>query len=1155
MIALAVVVFGVLSLTRLPMDLMPEISYPTITVRTQYPGAAPEDVEDRISRRLEQALSVVRDLRRISSVSRAESSDVILEFAWDTDLKAALQDIREKLDQTFLPDDAERPTVLRYDPSLDPVLQIGVVADMDPRVLRILTEEEIERRLETVPGVAAVRVGGGLEEEIQIEVDEELIRSRDVSLAEISQRLAEENLDQASGLLREGDVSYVVRTRNELTSLEDIARIPIRRQGESVIRLGEVARVLSTHKEQKVITRIGGRPAVKVEIYREAGANIVALAERVKERLYGNPKQRRQLERWRKQQAEIYEQGLTGDSDDVQAEDESAEKKQGWGGGSGLVGRPNFVGAYLPPGVETSVLSDQSTFIEGSIQDLLQTALLGGVLAVMILFFFLGRLAYTVVVALSIPFSIVATFAPMHIGGISLNIMSLGGLALGVGMLVDSSIVVLESIFRKQKEDGLAPLEAAMHGASEVGGAVLASTLTTIAVFFPIVFVEGVAGQVFRDQALTVVFSLVASLVAALTLIPTLAARLIGTRGRRQSLKSLYWVPGTWLKELRWFFQKPLRVVSFVLLLPLIIAYALLRLGADLIGLLLTAAYACLLLIGRVLFAVFGGIGKLLVAVPLKLFGKFFEVVERAYVLLIRSALRLRWAVVALACVSLVLGYLGLGGLGGELIPSVAQGEFTLRIQYPVGTPLATTARRVAEFEDKLADISEVASVATTVGADPEDIDAATEGEHTARIQVRLERSREKTSVVEQRVLNQVEQIFTGVSDYSYEVQRPVLFSFKTPIEVEIKGRDLERLRETTLEIVAELEGMPSLRDVRTNVARGNPEVHLRPNRDKLAKYDVTSSQISNVISSKNTGMVATRYRQGDRKVDVRVQVAPEDRASVEHLLELVIAPRPGGGSLTLEDLVDDWEIREGPAEIRRIDQQRATIVSADLRGIDLASVADSIQSRVFGNVSLPPDVNVEVGGQKKEMEKSQASLLGALLLAVFLVYVVMASQFESFLQPFIILFTIPLAVVGVVGTLGLAGLSLSIMSFIGMIVLAGIVVNNAIVLIDLVNRLRKDGLSVQEALVEAGRRRLRPILMTTMTTVLGMVPLTGFLSQIPHDPALDFIFGSGAGAEIRAPLAYTVIGGLLSSTLLTLVVIPVVYSLFSRGSREEVVA
>lgn len=1145
MIATAIVVFGAISLSRLPMDLMPEISYPTVTIRAAYPGAAPEDVEDRVARRLEQSLSVVKGVQRVTSVSKAESADVILEFVWGTDVKAAVQDIREKLDQTFLPDEVERPTILRYDPRLDPVLQVGIVGvGWEPRMLRQLVEEEVERPLETVAGVAAVRVRGGLEEEIRVEVDESKTRSRGIAIADIAQRLAEENLDQAAGLLREGNVSYIVRTRNEMSTLEEMESLPLRRDGDSVVRLGDVATVTAHHRKETVITRIAGEPAILVEVYREADANIVTLAEKVKERLQGTAQQRRQLKKWRAQGPNDYVGSILedekSDGDDAATEDPDEATSASLAGESDSkrVRRPDFIGARLPESVDQTVLSDQSTFIGGAIGDLRQTAILGALIAMLVLYAFLGRVLLTAIVALSIPFSVVATFAPMHLGGISLNIMSLGGLALGVGMLVDSSIVVLEAIFR-QREVGSDPVTAAIDGASQVGGAVFASTLTTIAVFFPIVFVEGVAGQVFRDQALTVIYSLLASLVASLTLVPALAARVPDRQHR-----ALGGERSQYFTELTLFpIERPTGLGSLILF-PLRVLYYVGVLFIELTLLFMQGCYFLFCLVVQCIGGVAAWVGGKLAALPKRAVAAVIRMVEAIYVRVLRGALRHRGIVLLLGALSLWGAYALSGRVGSELIPSVAQGELDVAVRYRVGTPVLATAEFVRPLERSIAAIPGVRSVSATIGVDPEDVEAGDVGEHTARLRLRLQAGVESPEAVERRVIDRLEEILRGVT---HEVSRPVLFSFKTPIEVEIRGHDLEQLSTLAGAVSERLVVIGGLRDVRSNIARGHPECHLFPDREKMALYGVTSRQLADVLRRKNVGEVATLYRSNDRKVDVRVQVDERDRSSLQELLTLVVVPRENGGGWTVNDLIHGYEFRAGPSEIRRIGQQRAAVVSASLSGLDLGRVSDRIESDIYESVELPAEFDIAVGGQKTEMEKSRASLLGALALAIFLVYVVMASQFESLLQPLIILFTIPLAAAGVMLTLTLTGTTLSVISFIGMIVLAGIVVNNAIVLIDLVNQLRGDGATIYDALVEAGRRRLRPILMTTLTTVLGMVPLTGMLGSIPHPESLEFIFGTGQGAEIRAPLAYTVMGGLMSSTLLTLVVIPVVYSLFCR--------
>ncbi|MFQ5653610.1 MAG: efflux RND transporter permease subunit, partial [Planctomycetota bacterium] len=720
-----------------------------------------------------------------------------------------------------------------------------------------------------------------------------------------------------------------------------------------------------------------------------------------------------------------------------------------------------------------------------------------------------------------------------------------------------------EAIFRRRQE-GLPGLRAAIEGATDVGGAVLASTLTTVAVFFPIVFVEGMAGQVFRDQALTVVFSLLASLIVALTLIPMLAARFGGGgpgAGAGRAARLPYW-RFRWRQRVRAYWKgsggtpRPRKQqVLIVIMLPAAVAYLLLALIVELVGALLYTLYLAFATAIRAVGRGLGGGAGLLTRAPLRLFQAAYERVEAIYLRLIDRALRRRGVVFAIVFITLAGALLCSRMLGSELIPGVARGEFVLHLSAPVGSPLASTEARVREIERRLQGIPGIASLATTVGVDPEDVESSGEGEHSARVHVRLERRREKMADLETRVLSDLHSIVVEFPDLDSKVTRPALFSFRTPFEVEIRGHKLAALRRISDEVRQLLEGLPdALTDVRSSVARGSPEYHLYPDREKMSRYGVTSEQIAGALRRKNMGEVATRYRRDDRRLDVRVQLEEQDRASIGRLLSLVVAPRDDGGGWTLEDLVERWEVREGPAEIRRVGRQRAAVISADLAGLDLGRVAESIEERILSEIRLPPDVSIEVTGQKKEMERSQGSLIEALLLAVFLVYVVMASQFESLLQPFIILFTIPLAAVGVMGTLWATATPLSMMAFIGMIMLAGIVVNNAIVLLDQINRLRREGYRPREAIIEGGRRRLRPILMTTLTTVLAMVPLTGVLAQVPHDPSLDFILGTGQGAEIRAPLALTVIGGLLSSTLLTLVVIPVVTSLVlrERGRGDE---
>ena len=509
MVVLAVAVFGYVSYQQLPLNMMPDISYPTLTVRTEYPDTAPEEVENLISRPIEQRLGVVSNLVGITSISRPGMSDVILEFGWDTDMNDAVQTVRENLDRLNLPRGVNRPLILRYDPTQDPIMRVGIYGNENMYALRYIAEEEIKQELEALKGVAAARVKGGLEEEIRVEISERQLALMGLNINTINRRLQEENVNLAGGSLLDGQTQYLVRTLNEFRTIDEIANLVVGDRNNIEIRVKDVGQVYRTHKEREIITRVNGVESVEIEIFKEADANIVATAQRVRDRLFGTP-----------EQLAYIEQLKAGEIEEAAANDRREQVRQF----VQMKEMTSFIAFTLPENVDMEMLSDQSTFIESSVNEVKQTALIGGLLAILVLYIFLRNPSHTAIVGLAIPISIVATFAPMNIFGVSLNIMSLGGLALGIGMLVDNAIVVLESIFRC-REEGDDMISATIRGTGEVGGAVFASTLTTVAVFFPIVFVEGVAGQIFGDMALTVVFSLLASLGVALFFIPMLASR------------------------------------------------------------------------------------------------------------------------------------------------------------------------------------------------------------------------------------------------------------------------------------------------------------------------------------------------------------------------------------------------------------------------------------------------------------------------------------------------------------------------------------------------------------------------------------------------------------------------------------------------------
>ncbi|HVS62043.1 MAG TPA: efflux RND transporter permease subunit [Thermoanaerobaculia bacterium] len=1146
MLFLAAVVFGALSYRRLPVTLMPELSYPTLTVRTEYPGAAPEEVENDVSRRIEESLGVVGGLRKMSSISRAGVSDVVLEFSWDTDMSQAMQDTLERLDLVFLPDEAERPLILRFDPSLDPVLELSLAGDGERfegdeglRRLRRLAELQVKRALEPIKGVAAVRVRGGLEEEIHVLLDAEQLRRTGIPAQRVIERLGQENINVAGGTLKEGRTEFMVRTVNEYTGLEQIRKTIVARFDGRDVRIEDLGEVVRSNKEREILTRTDGAESVQLDVYKEADANMVALAKEVRARV---GELDLEAERRREQGAESTEAGA----------------------GPGGRGRPNAglradAGGvasqlYRQEGAVLSVVADRSTFIAGSIRDVRDTAVLGGLLAVVVLFLFLRNLVSTLIVAVSIPISLLITFAPMGSLGVSLNIMSLGGLALGIGMLVDSSIVVLESIFRC-RDEGDDLVASAVRGVGEVRSAVIASILTSIAVFIPMVFIEGIAGEAFGDLGLAVVISLLASMGVALLFIPMLASRrgwsapsaaearagwreLAAWRVLRADLTSAKdWAQrGGGARGLRQA-ARALAVLFFVLRFAL--STVLEVVGKLILALVLGISF----LLGRFVWPALRFVFGWLTRGPLQVTSSLLEGLNRLYEPLLRRALAWPAPVLLVVVGTVAASWAMLRQLDTELLPEVRQGEITFEVTLPVGTPVEETERILRPVEDVLLDESEsgaqIESVLVTYGFNPTTSQSSDEGEHTARFKLLLA---DATAEVEDRVVARLRSVFEELPDVESRVTRPVLFSFKTPIEVEIHGDELVQLRRTAADVEDLLGRLPELADVETTLVAGAPEVQIVYDRELLMRYGLDISQVAQLVRNQIKGFEATLYNLKDRRIPIFVRLEEADRRSTEDLETMVVNPgedRP----ITLAS-VADVSLGEGPSEVRRVDSRRVALLRANLGDASLGAAVARIEE-ALGAYDWPSGTTFLVSGQSQEWERSRASLWLALGLSVFLVYVIMAAQFESLLHPLVIMFTIPLAFFGTVATLYLLEVNLSIVVFLGMIMLAGIVVNNAIVLVDYVNTLKARGLERVEAIVTAGLVRLRPILMTTATTVLGLLPMA---------------LGFGEGAEIRTPMALAVIGGLLASTALTLVVIPVIYSLvdgfqerlLSWGSSEQ---
>jgi HAE1 family hydrophobic/amphiphilic exporter-1 len=1117
MVFLSVTVFGLLSYSRLPVTLMPELSYPTLTIRTEYPGAAPEEVENDISRPIEEQVGVINGLQRLSSVSRAGLSDVVLEFTWDTKMSDATQGVLEKMDQVLLPTEAERPLLLQFDPSLDPVMELSVAGtgnlysgDAGLRRLRRLSELQIKRKLEPIKGVAAVRIRGGLEEEIHVNLEEDQLRRTGLSIQNVINRLAQENINVAGGKLKEGRTEYLVRTINEYESIDQIGDTIVATMDGRDVRVKDIGTVSWSNRDREILTRTDGSESVQIEVYKEGDANIVSLAKRVKEALGPYDP-----EAW-----------------DAEA---AAPPAPIMGEGAGRGGPPQKASAgglsramYEQENIHLQVVADRSLFIESSINEVRSTAILGGLLAVIVLFVFLRNYSSTMIVAISIPISLFITFAPLNIFGVSLNIMSLGGLALGIGMLVDSSIVVLESIFRC-REEGDATEPAAVRGTAEVKGAVIASTLTSIAVFLPMVFVEGIAGQAFNDLGLAVVFSLLAATMVALYFIPMLASRgglqldSFRSGGGRRWLHfvSLSQFVESWSTTRVWL--KPLLFPWFML--RLLIALVLETFGKIILLFFSATSW----IVYRVLRPLISNTVKYLMWLPLKIFGGLMNMAQGVYPSLLKSALRHAWFVMVVFAFCIWVTYSLGTKMASELLPEVHQGEFTVEVSLPIGTPIERTDEILAVVEAGiLEDREHIKTMILTVGYDPANSKRSDEGEHTAQFRVLLDSAGDPA--LEQLVIDRIRNRLAAVPDMDARVTRPVLFSSKTPIEVEVIGDDLVALKIQADRVQAVMETMPEVADVESTLRTGAPEVQIIYDRQKITRYGLNIQSVANLVRNKVKGFEATRFNMKDRRVPIIVRLEALDRESVQNITGLIV--NPGADRPIPLSAVAVVTVGEGPSEVRRIDSRRTAVLAANLGSGALSSAVAAIERRLNRDVEWAPGTTFQVSGQNVEWERSRKSLVLALLLSVFLVYVIMAAQFESFVQPFIIMLTIPLAFFGSLLLLFLMGVSLSIVVFLGMIMLAGIVVNNAIVLVDYINTLRARGSELVEAVQTAGSVRLRPILMTTATTVLGLTPMA---------------LGLGDGAEIRTPMALAVIGGLMTSTALTLIIIPTFYVLIAR--------
>lgn len=1020
MLSLAVCILGAIAVTRLPVDLLPEVDFPRITIVTRYDGVGPQEIENLLTRPVERAVSTIDGVTALEGESAEGLSRVQLQFDWGTDLDSAVNDVRAELDRirAQLPEDADQPIVLKFDISATPVASLGLSGAGDPRRLRYLADEILTRRLERIPGIASVQVNGGRVRELRVELDLASLVALGVTGEQVVQALANDNRNVSAGDMADSGKEVLIRTVGELTSVEDIENALVtRRSGRSndgrdlpnasgrPVFVRDVAKVSDTFQEIKSEQWVDGQPGIVMRVSKQSGANTVSVVAQL--------------------HAELAQ---------INAEYE---------------GRARVI-----------VVNDSAQYIKSSITNVRESAIEGSILAVIVLLLFLRSISATFVIALAIPFSMLATFALMYFADYSLNLISFGGLALGIGMLIDNAIVILENIYRK-REEGLSPHDAAVEGAREVTAPVIAGTLTTIAVFAPVLFLAGFAGVFFAEMAMVVVFSNICALVVALTVVPTLAARLLARPPRPR-----------------------------------------------------------------------GAAGIL---APLE---RAFGALDNAYVRSLHYVLRQRVLVVAASLV-LALGAVRLVSfVHVELMPQTDEGLVDLDFEMPVGTPVERTREIVHELERRIRAVVKPEEIANIVSSAGPDNPYRPGGGHEGEVEVTLvpvsNRDRGGAELVEV-----MREAASGLPDVKIRIrqrttnplQRFMRGSQGERLVVEIRGHDLEQSAALAKQVEDVMKRVSGIADVRVDRDEGLEERTIAVNSATAADLGLTRADIARTLETYVLGKVATRLRDGGDEFDIRVMLRTEDRAHTSQLGALPILSARGVVPLSSVARIG---VQRGPGSIAREGQERRLSIIAGIGDRPLGAVVKDLEV-ALADVERPAGFSIVIAGEAQQQAGTFDGLTVGIWLAILLVFAVMAVQFESVRYPLLVMIAVPFGFVGIVATLALTGTTFSLNAFLGAIVLVGIATNNAIVLVDAANLLRAEGYDPYAAIVEAGRRRLRPILMTTLTTALAMLPIALAL---------------GEGSEIQAPLARVVLGGLLVSTLITLFLLPVLYVMTERRAK-----
>jgi len=1018
MIFAAVLALGLVSLGRLNPELFPNITFPVATVITSYTGVGSEDMEKLISKPIEGAVSTITGIEEVTSINSEGTSVVLIKFNWGTNMDVASSDIREKLDLVtgFLPKDATDPLIFKFDVTSQPIMFAGISSDkLNLAQLQKLSEDEIEPYLERIDGIASVSTIGGRKREIQVQIDRSKIEAYGLSPAMVMGVIGSENISSPGGEIDEDKTTRLIRTVGEFTSVDQIEKVVVSYRDGAPIYVRDVAGIVDTFGEKKSVVLIGGKPSVSFFVQKQADANTVRVAANA-----------------------------------TKAIDELGKKYEG---------QASF-----------SIVSDNSKFISDSLRNITSSALIGALLAVIILFFFLYSIRSVIIIGIAIPISVIATFSIMDVAGVSLNIISMAGLALGIGMLVDSAIVVLENTYR-HREEGEERRKAASNGASEVAIAIIASTLTTLSVFLPVIFVPGIAGVLFKDQALTVSFSLAAALIVSLTLVPLLCSRFLklDTEDRKPGLMlNVVNRLHSYRVKMDEFYQKPLQW--------------------------------CLK--------------------------------HRKFMII---------AVVVAFLSSLSLFY-PLRFIGTEFTPNTDEGEISFQLETATGTRLEVTETAAKEAERIVREVggNDLESTYISFGSG-EGITALFSGGGSNAITIRamLKDLNERERPQEEIENEMRDKLLTIPGLRTLNADSAIISSLGfggSPINVEIYGYDRQIAKDLADKIKKMIEDVPGATGIQTSLSETSPELHIEVDRDKAYSLGLNVANIASTVQTNVLGATATRFREGSDEYDVVVRLKEDDRLTRDDIYNIPIVS-PMMTQVALRNIADIKQA-EGSVTIQRKNQERFVTVTGKLRGRDMGSVNRDIQAGL-DSMPIPPGFTVAMGGSASDMTESFKWLGFALIGALFLVYAIMASLYESFLTPFIIMFTFPLGIIGISWTFFLTGTIFSLTAFIGLIALAGIVVNNGIVMIDYMNQLRAKGMELHEAVIQGAKTRLRPILMTSLTTICGMFPLA---------------LGLGSGSEMSFPLARAIIGGLGVSTVLTLLFLPVLYTILSefRLKRAE---